>query len=621
MPYPPPVSKSLLRISYPTTGNVAATARTSLKEDLDRLQVLESNIARLQARSSSLSLERQSLRVVIENYQSILSPINNLPSDVLQEIFYHCLPVAHNVIMSINEPPLLLGRVCKRWRDVAFSTPRLWNSLHIVAVPLTFLTNERKQAILGNISSWLARSGVLPLSISLYHDSQSPTRGRTKNPEVQPYLDVIIPHSRRWKSICFILRDINWLEIFSQFHANDVPELESLHIKDNYYSTSWTYPEEPVSTAEALAREGGILRGSRLRSLDLPSYIAHTLGDGMRWWHLTALHIAYWTFPFEDFARIASQCPNLIECTIRLSYVRISSSVDDGHGFSTPTSPSSLPMITLPALRNLTIHARPNISDDTVVRDLFDHISAPSLIHLTWERSTLAEPWPYLFSSLENDFVQSLAAFLEKLVDPLEELDLWLNPVSQDTLIKILRCVPKLKRLSLEAYTTSHSWGQFDPSPDRQLKDGNLILQQLIPGTTINGIAASQTIGTKTESSSVTSLCPNLEIVYFPRARFSYRLLLEFIHSRTSFHRRNGVTCLRNVTGVFSHTPQHFGHSDEGEEFDIQAEIIALENDTGVQVYLEYPRQLEGPPAPLPSAISYEGITVADSDFLFQPFF
>ncbi|KAJ7024842.1 hypothetical protein C8F04DRAFT_901392, partial [Mycena alexandri] len=51
-------------------------------------------------------------------------PIPTLPVEVTTEVFFRCLP--ENPVLSGKLAPMLLGRICRQWRDVACSTPRLW---------------------------------------------------------------------------------------------------------------------------------------------------------------------------------------------------------------------------------------------------------------------------------------------------------------------------------------------------------------------------------------------------------------------------------------------------------------------------------------------------------------
>ncbi|KAJ6561761.1 hypothetical protein B0H19DRAFT_87398 [Mycena capillaripes] len=71
-------------------------------------------------------------------------------------VFPVCLPADRNANMSSAEAPLLLWHVCRSWRNVALSTPRLWASLHIIAK-----TTRKLLQINETADAWLSRSGTL----------------------------------------------------------------------------------------------------------------------------------------------------------------------------------------------------------------------------------------------------------------------------------------------------------------------------------------------------------------------------------------------------------------------------------------------------------------------------
>ena len=71
------------------------------------------------------------IQKIINDHNIILSPARRLLSDVLDEIFFHCLPTHHNPIMKYSESPLLLIRTCSSWRATALSSPQIWSKIHI----------------------------------------------------------------------------------------------------------------------------------------------------------------------------------------------------------------------------------------------------------------------------------------------------------------------------------------------------------------------------------------------------------------------------------------------------------------------------------------------------------
>ncbi|KAJ7742777.1 hypothetical protein B0H16DRAFT_1890103 [Mycena metata] len=89
---------------------------------------------------------------------SIVYPILSLPVEVTTEVFLSCLP-DEPVQPSEKVAPMLLGRVCRHWRDIACSTPRLWAAL------LVRLWGGPSFELL--VRLWLRRARAVPLSLTL----------------------------------------------------------------------------------------------------------------------------------------------------------------------------------------------------------------------------------------------------------------------------------------------------------------------------------------------------------------------------------------------------------------------------------------------------------------------
>ena len=68
-----------------------------------------------------------------------MSAFQSLPPEVLSDIFLRSLPDPSQTNFKLDLPPWTIARVCRKWRYVCLSTPRLW--LHIPAI---FLNHEHK---------------------------------------------------------------------------------------------------------------------------------------------------------------------------------------------------------------------------------------------------------------------------------------------------------------------------------------------------------------------------------------------------------------------------------------------------------------------------------------------
>ncbi|XP_006455715.1 hypothetical protein AGABI2DRAFT_210226, partial [Agaricus bisporus var. bisporus H97] len=119
-----------LRTNDPPTSQEAAAVKRALAGSLNKLNAMESETVRLQERLAALCQKRNDIHNFVETHQGLLSPIRRIHQDILQEIFYQCLPIAHNSVLDPEAAPLVLGRVCRSWRHIAYSTPKLWSSLH-----------------------------------------------------------------------------------------------------------------------------------------------------------------------------------------------------------------------------------------------------------------------------------------------------------------------------------------------------------------------------------------------------------------------------------------------------------------------------------------------------------
>ncbi|KAF8138062.1 hypothetical protein K438DRAFT_1427370, partial [Mycena galopus ATCC 62051] len=102
------------------------------------------------------------IQAYIDSNKALISHPRRLPPDIVREIFVACLPVHRNAVMSAQEAPLLLGRICSAWRAITLYTPRLWASLH---VPFDYIVDKEPRT--PAVIEWLRRSMACPLSLSL----------------------------------------------------------------------------------------------------------------------------------------------------------------------------------------------------------------------------------------------------------------------------------------------------------------------------------------------------------------------------------------------------------------------------------------------------------------------
>ncbi|KAJ7279652.1 hypothetical protein C8J57DRAFT_1125405 [Mycena rebaudengoi] len=122
--------------------------------------------------------------------------ILTLPPEIVSEIFLHFIPVyPARASPRGTESPKILGQICRTWREIAFTTPRLWRAIEL-DLDRDSATRISQFTIL---SAWLTRSKSSPLSISLkntlgYHEA-----------DLTSFAVEITRHAWRWEHIELLL--------------------------------------------------------------------------------------------------------------------------------------------------------------------------------------------------------------------------------------------------------------------------------------------------------------------------------------------------------------------------------------------------------------------------------
>jgi hypothetical protein len=172
-------------------------------------------------------------------YAFKLAPVSRVPPEVLECIFA-CCPVE----MSVREAPLLLTRVCRRWREVSHGTRVIWTQIRA--------TNDIVDPWKG-ISIFMQRSGLLPLALELDCDWSDVAEGRARS-----IIETIRPQLYRVRDLALQQRDCRlFCSLFPRGTETAMAVLEQLSI--GY--------DEP---ATGVNRMIGHLRAPRLRRLSAP---------------------------------------------------------------------------------------------------------------------------------------------------------------------------------------------------------------------------------------------------------------------------------------------------------------------------------------------------------------
>lgn len=265
-----------------------------------------------------------------------MSPTAQLPPEILTEIFrLACQTFEDGGKLLV---PLFFGCICKEWREIAWSTPLLWNNVSLQISRKTF----KLQAHL--LNDWLLRARTSPLYIKLTTDDEHESTFCS----LRSTMDVLATRSSYWRSFDSPLP----LQCHDILVDNHFPMLEfvSLHPPKGTIST-FNHPPNMLLSAP------------KLRDVDLSGY------------NLSAMAL-----PWDQLRRFKTQFLTVDEC---LKILQRSAALRDCHLESVyspelfpasitnplqshlesldvtlikPGAISLLESVTLPSLRELRIH-------------------------------------------------------------------------------------------------------------------------------------------------------------------------------------------------------------------------------------------------------------------------
>lgn len=324
-----PVPAGLLSSGVILSAHQTDMVHETISIAQSRISHIDSEITRLMDSVGELQHKRAALLTYTKNHIALVAPIRRLPSEILSEIFLHCMdPKGFGPEYDFREQPcldkmpLLLGEICSRWRSIALSTPRLWASLSLSIRP-KYLNSDTKLA-----KTWLSRSGTCPLFISLRN-------GKPFQNNMQRLMQVLLAHCEHWYDIRLAV-NMPILRALSPA-KNRLPMLQKLYICMTNVDAFDIFNSAP-----------------QLRYFYLAGYNV-----------LSKIQIPWNQLQYCDTGNLQtdlcldlfSLTPNLVRCTVSPS----------GQESSEPRSP-----VQLPHLRSITISRTVQLLDKLLVPELHE---------------------------------------------------------------------------------------------------------------------------------------------------------------------------------------------------------------------------------------------------------
>jgi len=173
-------------------------------------------------------LELQKLKVEINHAHSPI--IEKIPPEVISTIFEVSLPFAamngshsrDGVQDDVYKALVRLGGVCKKWREIARSTPRLWNTV------LIHLPVDSKPQYIPLVRDWIARSKSLPLTLIVrgQHWRFMPDYENS----YEALFNVLANTSKRWRFVNIRLSEFMTARLFAK--TKNLSQIHTLELND-----------------------------------------------------------------------------------------------------------------------------------------------------------------------------------------------------------------------------------------------------------------------------------------------------------------------------------------------------------------------------------------------------
>ncbi|TFK42221.1 hypothetical protein BDQ12DRAFT_732921 [Crucibulum laeve] len=338
-----------------------------------------------------------------------------LPPEILSEIFLSVIEPNSADKHAYRVSPFLFGKICSRWREIAWSDPLLWSSIRL------YLDLAKHTPTISELlDEWLRRTGRCPLTIWLGFDDRESKFWMSNPPS--DIMNQLVEHCERWENIEFFLPNAHCHEYFHAIAKveNRLPLLTSLSLRPINYD-NWTQRFRLDWFGET----------PKLHQLSVFNYYIADMS--IAWSQLT--HFNGTTLTMDECLEVLARTSNLVHCFFRQVY-------EEQDEYTLPESPIFLPYLH-------TLHVV-DASVSWSIPLLLKLITSPALRVLKLNPSEAASGYK---------MVEEIESLIERSSCSLEEFEISTedSPSSQYTtyaeyeLVRLLRLMPALEKLFVNA--------------------------------------------------------------------------------------------------------------------------------------------------------------------------
>ncbi|KAF9037874.1 hypothetical protein BDZ89DRAFT_1219872 [Hymenopellis radicata] len=203
-------------LSYDETPeSVQQGVKAFLREVDEELRELDKEAAHLDKLVLALKNKRIAAQAFRDDHAALFPPINSLPTEILLEIFSLSYNTPYQVFCP-SAGPWLLGKVCRRWRTILWSSPSTWSHFMIRDPDKGRHKAVAKPAVDGIVK----RAGKLPLRFDVQ------LRGMLKS-----LMKPIVDRAAQWEDVGFTGRVSEFALLDA---AQRFPKLKTLRLEMSY---------------------------------------------------------------------------------------------------------------------------------------------------------------------------------------------------------------------------------------------------------------------------------------------------------------------------------------------------------------------------------------------------
>ncbi|THU99849.1 hypothetical protein K435DRAFT_855340 [Dendrothele bispora CBS 962.96] len=400
--------------------------RKNILDAQNILKVYDKEIRRLMSMAGHL-------RERIEETSFLLSPIRRLPDEILAEIFENSMPCG-TVFSCPKRPPPSFLTVCVRWRTVALSTPRIWQSITLDFGGVPRIHPHQNLEVLDHHLSKLSKSS--PLNVNIHC-----TRLKSSCTEIfSAHVDSLAEQSYRWVSLSLTS---SWSLTERLDTIGNFPSLRVLHLSNSV----------PSSTISLILKRSPVLTHLSISSLP------EEAGPFVALSNVTHLELLVSQDP--TVFNVLDKCPKLITVLFNLQHCC--------DNFDEQVAALSSHPRHIPSIKHIKIRV-PRTSDGEtdyyLLPSLLSSLHLPSLVSVTLNSSLGTKPF------VRQEIFRAFGDFSKKSCAP-TSLTLDRLRISDEETVSLLQLIPALTKLTIHERTSNIS------DADRQLIISRRFLQCL----------------------------------------------------------------------------------------------------------------------------------------------